>query len=1030
MSELKLVSPLLDGFEMGEPISDHNGVRCCPAMKENSDDKYIVKVISVPASQKQLDALLLTGAYRDTAAAAEYFKELAEETVKEARLLQQLAKLEGFLSYEGWQIVPMDGYDTGYDIYLLGSYKRSLEKHLRRNTMTHLGVVNLGIDLCTALSLCRRAGFIYTDLKPGNVYITNQLEYRIGDLGFAKLSAMKYTSLPERYISRFTPPELHDPLATLNPTVDTYAVGMILYMIYNNGHIPFETKAPMMILPAPLNADYEMAEIILKACDPNPRKRYQTPVEMGKALVSYMQRNSINDVPIVPPGVEVSPNRPVWTQEVDVTEEEPVESTTVAEAAPEVPEELQFMETLVSDDTAPGADAADDDAAVKMSDEVDLILAQVDDLMLHEVDTSVEEDASAIAQEPEEEIGNIPDIDELLAADFEETEVESADITETTEEIETATEELMDESENSETSGFSADVDDTAKIDDEDLDLDFDLDSIPDETTIDDADLDSLEFDLPQEEETSEISDDFFTEPKPRRKKRGWVAGLIVLLILALLGAGAFYYYSNFYLLPIDKMEITGFEDSLSVALTTDADTSTLRITCTDTYGNKQEKGITDGVALFTDLKPDTMYKIAVTTEGFHKLTGSVSGSYTTAQKTKIVDFSAKNGIEDGSVILNFTVDGPESDSWTIEYSAEGEPPQFVSFTGHMVTVNDLTVGKLYTFTLSQDSSSELYLHGKTSLDYLASKVIVAENPSIVSCEDGVLTAQWNIPNDVTVENWSVRCYSEGGFDETITVTEPTAQFSNISSDTAYTVEITAAGMSQSVRAFVTANPITVTDVQVNYDADTGMVLTWKSSGTPAGGWLVMYSLDGSDTTEMITCSDMTATLKNVIPNATYSFRVMAADGSTVFGGSADHPGIEETKFKRYGLSADQIQSSLCRTPEKDSWTYEDVADSDYTTSFTSGESASLVLYTSARFYLEKDETTVMFVIRNADGKVIPTLVRTKVSPWRDLWPNVGKYCYLDIPVMPAEYGDYKLEVYFNGATALTKNFSIISDIG
>lgn len=1047
MSELKLVSPLLDGFEMGEPISDHNGVRCCPAMKENSDDKYIVKIISVPASQKQLDALLLTGAYKNADAAAEYFKELAEETVKEARLLQQLAKLEGFLSYEGWQIVPMEGYDTGYDVYLLGSYKRSLEKHLRCNTMTHLGVVNLGIDLCTALSLCRRAGFIYTDLKPGNIYITNRKEYCIGDLGFAKLSAMKYTSLPQRYISRFTPPELHDPIATLNPTVDTYAVGMILYMIYNNGHIPFETKAPMMILPAPLNADYEMAEIILKACDPNPRKRYQTPVEMGKALISYLQRNSVNDVPIVPPGAEVSPSRPVWTQEVATTDEEPVETIAEAEAAPEQPEELQFMETLVSDDTAPGADDADHDADVKMSDEVDQILAQVDELMLSEADTSADEDISEIAQEPETELDEIPgddevpdideilNIDEILAEAAEETEADAVQsMEESVESVEDEVEqtEIMEESEVFDVPDFSA-GDDIIGIDDEegDLGLDFDLDSIPvDEEGINDADPDSMVFDLPQEDALPEISDDFFTDAAPRRKKRGWIAAVIVLLILALLGAGAFYYYSNFYLMPIDKMEINGFEDSLTVSLSTDADVSLLRITCTDTYGNKQEKGITDGVAVFTDLKPDTMYKIAVTTEGFHKLTGSVSGSYTTAQKTRIVDFTAKSGIEDGSVILNFTVDGPESDSWTIEYSAEGEPAQFISFTGHMVTINDLTVGKLYTFTLSQDTSGELYLDGKTTLEYLASKVVVAENLSIVSCVDGVLTAQWDVADDVTVEGWSVRCYSEGGFDETITVTETSAQFSNISSDTAYTVEVTAAGMSQSVRAFVTANPITVTDAQANYAADTGMVLTWKSSSTPAGGWLVMYSLDGSDTTEMISSSETTATIKNVIPNATYSFHVMAADGSTVFGGNADHPGIEETKFNRYGLSADQIQSSLCRTPEKDGWTYEDVADADYTTTYAPGESASLVLYTSSRFYLEKDETTVMFVIRNADGMVIPTLVRTKVSPWRDLWPNVGKYCYLDVPVMPTEYGDYKLEVYFNGATALTKNFSIISDIG
>ena len=67
MSELKLVSPLLDGFVMGNPMSSHDGIDCCPAMKENSDEKYIVKIISVPASQVQLDALLLTGAYKDPA---------------------------------------------------------------------------------------------------------------------------------------------------------------------------------------------------------------------------------------------------------------------------------------------------------------------------------------------------------------------------------------------------------------------------------------------------------------------------------------------------------------------------------------------------------------------------------------------------------------------------------------------------------------------------------------------------------------------------------------------------------------------------------------------------------------------------------------------------------------------------------------------------------------------------------------------------------------------------------------------------
>ena len=63
MSEPKLISPMLDDFAMGGPISDHHGVRCCPAMPNGSDKRYIVKVISIPASQVQLEAFLLTGIY-------------------------------------------------------------------------------------------------------------------------------------------------------------------------------------------------------------------------------------------------------------------------------------------------------------------------------------------------------------------------------------------------------------------------------------------------------------------------------------------------------------------------------------------------------------------------------------------------------------------------------------------------------------------------------------------------------------------------------------------------------------------------------------------------------------------------------------------------------------------------------------------------------------------------------------------------------------------------------------------------------
>lgn len=975
MSEEKLISPLLDGFVMGDAISEHDGIRCYPAMRENSDEKYIVKVISIPSSQKRLDALLLTGAFQDAAGATEYFKELSDGVVRDAQLLKQLSKLEGFLPYEGWQVAPMQDNKLGYEVYLISPYKRSLEKHMRRNAMTHLGAVNLGLDLCAALSMCRRAGFLYVALKPGNIFLTGEREYKIGDLGFVKLNSLKYTSMPAQYLSPFTPPELHDALATLNPTVDIYAVGMILYMIYNNGVLPYETKAPNKILPAPMNADYEMAEIIAKACHPNPRHRYQTPIEMGQALKDYMQRNTINNTPIVPPAADpVVEEEPV--AEVAVAEDEVITESTeavaaetpeitvkepVTEAAAEPSDDLSFLEDLVADETAPGAESADIDTDAEMSDEVSSILSQADALV-----TPVEEEAPA--EEPEKK--ELPQVeDELGIRDL-----------------------LAD------------------------TDPNVDFKSLLSHTGDDEDD---------DEEETPPLEDDFFADTGRKKKKsRGWIAIVVIILVFALLGGGGYYFYQNYYLLPIDLMNISCVEDTITVSLTTDVDQSLLTIVCTDSYGNTRSSALTDGQAVFTELNPDTQYKFTVEAEGFHQVSGSYYSTYSTGKQTNIVEFTAKTGTEDGSVILNFTVDGPETQDWVVEYTAEGEETHSLSFTGHMVTVNGLTVGKTYTFTLVPPPGTEQWLVGSNMLEFTASRIIVAENVSIVSCIDGVLTAQWNAPEGAEVDSWTVRCYSDTGYDQTVTVSESRVEFSDIDTTKAYTVEVWASGMTQSTRAYVTANPSTITDIRVDDSDPAALKVTWNFSGSaPEGGWLLMYSLDGSEFQEVITCTGAEAVIEQRIPKATYDLSIKAADGSTVFGGIEQYTCPAAENLNSNGAKTESITMNLLTTPEKEDWTHKDVTEDDFITAFPVDAKASVLLTNSEKMSYPNTATAVMYVFRNAEGKVQPKLLRTVTTPWNTIWKN--KNCTLDIPVMPSETGDYTLEIYFNGALAATKDFKV-----
>ncbi len=927
MSDQKLVSPLLDGFIMGDPMNSHDGVCCCPAMKENSDEKYIVRIISIPASQKQLDALLLTGAYKDAAAAMEYFKELTDGVVQEAELLQRLSKLDGFLPFEGWQVVPMEDNQLGYKVYLLSPYKRTLEKFLRRNNMTHLGAINLGLDLCAALAICRRAGYMFVNLKPTNIFITGEKQYRIGDLGFMKLSSMKYTSLPSKYRSSYTPPELHDALATLNPTADTYALGMILYKLYNNGVLPFEGKAPNRALPAPLNADYELAEIILKACAPNPRNRYQTPIEMGQALVSYMQRNTVNDTPIVPPAA---------TPVVPDPEDAAAPSTKSPAGAD--------LSNPASDETVPSEETGSDLTSAGVTDEGI-------DLLSH--------------------------ADELLAEPAPEPDPQPAP-------------------------------------DDDDADLASLIDKGPDISDVQEAEADDEDDDAPPVR---------IRERRERKKRRFPVGMLVFSLILALLLGGGAYYYKNYYLLNINSLEIEGSKDTITVQLSTDVDESLLTAICTDTYGNRKTQPVRNGQAVFTELNPGTQYNITLEVSGFHALSGSTTGKYSTQEQTDIIDFTSKTGTEDGSVILNFTVEGPESQDWIVEYATEGEETKSISFTGHMVTVTGLTVGKTYTFRLLPPPGTDLYLVGNNTLEVLASKIVVAQNLAIVSCIDGVLTTQWSAPADTAVESWSVRCYAEAGYDETVTVTEPTAQFSNITPGTAYTVEVLAAGMTQSARTYVTANPITISDFKVEPDSP-ALNISWNFAGTaPEGGWLLMYSIDNNEAYEVIKCSENKASIERCIPKSVYHFTLQAADGSTVFGGVQSYTCPKAPDFNAHALSASKIQVNMCKTPNKEGWIYKDVSKDDYTTEFSLGDKVSLILYGTTNFRNDNDDTSIMFLIRDSDGNVLTELLRTQTKSWRAMWGK--RYCTLDIPVVPNAGGKYTVEVYFDNAFVLSQEFTI-----
>ena len=990
MSESKPTSPLLDGFSMGNPISSHDGILCCPAIRENTDKKYIVKIISVPASQTQMDALLLAGAYKDPADAMEYFREMGEGILKEAEQLKTLSKLDGFLAYDAWTMEPITKRRLGYEIYLVGSYKRSLDKYVRSNPVTHLEAINLGLDLCAALSVCRQAGWLYVDLKPSNIFISDKKEYRIGDLGFISVDTLSYAAVPDRYRSVYTPPELHDPINPMNLTADTYAVGMILYQLYNDGQLPFQGKAPQEELPSPLNADYELAAIIMKAVHPDPESRWQDPKDMGQALANYLQRNTVNDVPITPYiPLEIDPDaepmvtpKPAAPEAPAVPESSaPAQAEAEAEASsdapvsppeadngssdnqPSSPEEdadadmPQDEEDAPRDETLPDEEDAEDLLPHEMSDELSRILSKADDLIAHEPPPGV-----VLPEVPEPE-------DPFAFAKEDDPEADDA--------------------------------------------------SVPLDPVMEDPDA---------EPDKKKKSAGAFASAKGKKLRKKLVAWLIFLLALSGLGAGSFWYYQNLYLQAIRSIDVDGTKHELTVSIDTDADNSLLQVICSDNYGTVLTQPVVNNQATFTGLSPDTLYKIQLEIDGFHALTGQTSDIFTTDTTTSVLSFTASAGETDGSVVLDFTVEGEEPEQWRLSYAAEGEEETVETFSGHSVTISGLSVGKVYTFSL--DAGDSLSLSGETDLEYLASRLIVAENLTVTSAGDGDMTVHWTAPGGVVVNSWIVRCYSDSGYEQQQTVTDTQAQFTDVDPAYAYTVEVTAVGMTQPARASITANPVNITGFTVaneeNPDLE-DLEVSWDYSGTaPEGGWLLMYTIDGSSVSNVVKCTNPSAKISPKIPDAKYQFTIQAADGTSVFSNVYTCTLPEAEAYEGNALTADTIEGFLLKTPAQAGWSFETISKEDYTDQFSVGDGISVVLHGTTDFYLPGSALHVMYVIEDAHGNVLPDLIGVYDTYWKQLW-YAGDYHYgeLTVPNVPQTAGEYTLRIYFDGMLVTRLPFTI-----
>ncbi len=277
----------------------------------NIESVAAIKIISIPTDVAELESLRADG--MTEAETKSYLQGIVDDFIGEVQLMESLKGVQNIVGVEDYEVVEKES-QIGWDIYIRMELLTPFSTYSAGKTLTEEEVIKLGCDICTALEVCTQCNIIHRDIKPENIFVNRFGHFKLGDFGIARKLENMTAGLSQKGTFNYIAPEVVNS-NQYDARVDTYSLGIVLYRLLNGNRLPFMNQDQQFLnanerrqaidrrvmgekLPAPCNASPRMAEVILKACEFDPNKRFSSATEMKEALMAVKNGTYIVTPPV------------------------------------------------------------------------------------------------------------------------------------------------------------------------------------------------------------------------------------------------------------------------------------------------------------------------------------------------------------------------------------------------------------------------------------------------------------------------------------------------------------------------------------------------------------------------------------------------------------------------------------------------------------------------------------------------------------------------------------------------------------
>lgn len=263
-------------------------------------EKAALKVISIPQNDSDIEELYSDG--YDDESITNTFKSHLKSIVAEYSLMRKMNGCSNVVNCDDVRYIQHDD-GIGWDIFIKMELLTPLTKAVAADC-TEATVIKIAKDMCTALELCKKHEIVHRDIKPQNIFVSPNGDYKLGDFGIAK-TVEKTMGGTKIGTYKYMAPEVYH-YQPYGHSADIYSLGLVLYWLLNERRMPFMPLPPEKLkagveeqarnrrlsgetLPEPAKGSRALRRIVLKACAYDPKERYQTATDMLRDIVMLQE---------------------------------------------------------------------------------------------------------------------------------------------------------------------------------------------------------------------------------------------------------------------------------------------------------------------------------------------------------------------------------------------------------------------------------------------------------------------------------------------------------------------------------------------------------------------------------------------------------------------------------------------------------------------------------------------------------------------------------------------------------------------